>query len=160
MSKVHNYKNKVWSQKQKNTRVLFRLAVIWAKEQLKDEKIKRFYKKRVRGAQTANNVAIADYMRNMRVGEFDCTGYKGHPGDTIKVMLKKRFGASSIRFYLIGPGGVILETGKSSCTDKGMTWIYHSTSTSDGLQPAWVKVELIRGPVTFTEEYHLQQGFQ
>jgi len=160
ISNVHNYKNKVWSKKQREIRLLFRLAVIWAKEQLRDEKKKRYYKKRAKGAQTANNVAIADYMRNMRVDQFDCNGYKGKPGDSIRVMLRKSFGAASVRFCILGPGGVILESGNSACCDDGITWTYRSTKEDTEMLARRVKVELIRGPVTFTEEYGVPRGIQ
>src|ERR1017187_9635071 len=63
VSNVHDYSNAVWSPAQKLNRWDFGMAVRWAKVALKDEKTYRHYKKRRKGAQTAYNVAIGEYIR-------------------------------------------------------------------------------------------------
>jgi hypothetical protein len=66
MSNVHDYSNAVWSPAQRQIRWDFGMAVRWAKVALKDEKTYRHYKKRRKGAQTAYNVAIGEYIRQQR----------------------------------------------------------------------------------------------
>ena len=158
MSNVADYSNRVWSQPQISNRYKFREAVRWAKYRLKDEKILRHYRKRAKGGQNAYNAAIADYMKNLRVKEVDSTGYTCHQGDTIRVMLKKKFGATSVRVNIIGNGGIILETGLATCTDNGFTWAYKAKVTETGSRPH-LTVELIRGPVSYTESFSLAKGF-
>ena len=158
MSNVADYSKRDWSTLQRSNRMKFREAVRWAKYSLKDEKIRRHYKKRAKGGQNAYNIAIADYMKNLRVKEVDSTGYTCHEGDTIRVFLKKKFGATSVRVNIIGNGGIILETGLATCTDKGITWTYKAKVTDAGSRPH-MTVELIRGPVSYTESFSLAKGF-
>jgi hypothetical protein len=66
MSNVHDYRNAVWSPAQKRNRLDFSMAIRWAKYALKDPKTYRSYKKRCKGAQTPYNVAIGEYMRQLK----------------------------------------------------------------------------------------------
>ena len=66
MSNVHDYSNAVWSPAQKLNRLDFGMAVRWAKVALRDEKTYRHYKKKRKGAQTAYNVAVGEYIRQHR----------------------------------------------------------------------------------------------
>ena len=160
MSKVHDYRRKVWSKAQEDGRRRFRLAVRWAKVQLMDEKKLRYYRKRAKGTQTATNVAIADYMKNLRLSGVDCNNYHGTAGDIIRMTLKKQYGASRVRVYILGPRGVTIETGEAGTTDNGTTWNYRTGPRDPLIRPESITVELIRGPVTFSEEWRLPKDFQ
>jgi len=160
MSAVHDYSQKVWSPAQTEGRRRFKLAVRWAKEQLKDETKLKYYRKRARGAQTATNVAIADYMKNLRTREVDCSNYHGAKGDTLRIILKNPMVVSRVRVYILGPGGVTIESHDLSSADHGTTWICTAGTGQTTVCPETLRVDLIRGPITFTENFRLPRGFQ
>ncbi len=159
MSNVADYSKRKWSILQRSNRMKFREAVCWAKNRLKDEKILRHYRKRAKGGQNAYNVAIADYLKNLRIREVDATGFTGHRGEAIRVMLRKKFGAASVRLHIIGLGGEVLETGTAACTGDGLTWAYIVRTVNPGPKLS-MRVELGRGPVSITESFRLPTGFQ
>jgi len=160
MSAVHDYSRKVWSQPQKDGRRKFKRAVLWAKEQLKDDVKRKHYRKRARGAQTATNVAISDYMKNLRVREVDCTSYHGACGDSIRITLKNPLAVSRVRVYILGRGGVTIATTEPNNAEGGATLICKPRPDDHAAQPVCLRVELIRGPVALSETFQLPVGFQ
>ncbi len=160
MSKPPDFSHVKWSQAQVKNRERFSEAVHWARIELREETKRRHYLKRARNGQTAMNVAIGDYMRNLRVMEADWSGCRGAAGDMIRVVLGKRYGASAVRFTLSGPGGEVLQAGMGKVSKDGITCTYMLTENIPAYMPLKIDVELIRGPVTITEDYRLPDGFQ
>jgi hypothetical protein len=66
MSNVHDYRNAVWSPAQKLNRLDVSKAIRRAIYALKDPKTYRYYKKRCKGLQTPYNVAIGEFMRQIK----------------------------------------------------------------------------------------------
>ncbi len=160
MSKPPNVSRVVWSKAQKDNRVRFQLAVNWAKNQLVDENKRRHYLRRAKSGQNAMNVAIGDYMRNLRVMEADWSGCRGVAGDMIRVALGKRYVASAVRFTLSGPRGEVLQSGMGKVSKDGITWNYKLTESLPATKNLKISVEVIRGPVSITENFWPPDGFQ
>ena len=66
MSNVHDYRNAVWSPAQKLNRLDFSKAIRRVIYALKDPKTYSYYKKRCKDLQTPYNVAIGDFMRQIK----------------------------------------------------------------------------------------------
>ncbi len=160
MSKPPDFSRVVWSEAQKDNRVKFQLAVNWAKNQLVDENKRRHYLKRAVNGQNAMNVAVGDYMRNLRVMEADWSGCRGAAGDMIRVALGRRYGAAAVRFTLTGPGDEVLQAGMGKVSKDGITWNYRLTENLAATKGLKISVELIRGPVSITENFWPPDGFQ
>jgi len=156
MSNIHDYSNMVWSLRQRENRSYFRLAVIWAKTVLADEKTYRYYKKKAKGAQTAYNMAISDYMkhRNLMIDMSQCTVGEG---GKICFKMNHHFGASSATIILRGESGQVLESGAAKI--KGMGYEYKVSRLDRGQKSISVKVILHRGPAEFTRIFSIPKEF-
>jgi len=158
MSALHDYSRKVWSPAQVEGRNRFKLAVRWAKEQLRDEKKRRYYQKKAKRGQTATNVAIADYMKNLRVKKVDFVDTRG-TGEEIRLMLKNPAGAAKIRVYVVGSSGVIINSGYACNQDHGSCWSYKPDKRISLQNARQLIIEMVNGPVSFSEFHHLPVQF-
>ncbi len=78
----------------------------------------------------------------------------------IRVVLGKRYGAAAVRFTLSGPGGEVLQAGMGKMSKDGITWTFMLKENIPANRALKIDVELIRGPVSITEDYRLPDGFQ
>ena len=159
MSNVHDYRDMVWSQAQVENRRNFSMAVKWAKSVMTDERIYLYYKKKAKGAQTPYNVAIGDYMKQLKL-KVDLGSYRAGEGGTVTFRMKHFFGESSVSISLLGPGSQEIENGPARNTDHGYGWCYTIKGSDSRMTPGSVKVTLFRGPVSFTRTFALSQEFQ
>jgi hypothetical protein len=153
VSNIHNYANAKWTKAQVANRDHFRLAVKWAKSVLSNEKVYRYYKKKAKGAQTAYNVAIGDYMKHLKL-QSDFSRYGGAEGGRIRFSLDSIFGASSVKVSLKSKGHEV-ESGLAKATDNGHAWVYDVKKTDPAKLPSRVSVTLFRGPVPYTCDFFI-----
>jgi len=158
MCKLHDYSNMVWSGRQQDNRKYFRRAARWAQSVLVDEKVKRYYKKKAKRGQSAYNMAIADYMKTVRL-EADFRFYDCLKGGKMKFSMKHVFGASSAEVIISGPGGIVIERGPAKMTDKGFGFEYNANPEVD-VKLRYVQITLHRGPVALTRTFDFLKEFQ
>ena len=154
VSNIHDYTNAKWTEAQVANRDKFCLAVKWAKSILSNEKVYRYYKKKAKGAQTAYNVAIGDYMKHLKL-QSDFSQYGGAEGGRIRFSLDSIFGASSVTVSLISGGNHVTESGPAKATDNGHAWVYDVKKTDPAKMPSSVSVTLFRGPVPYTSDFFI-----
>jgi hypothetical protein len=61
--------NRKWSKAQKDNRLRFHDAMVYARKALNDPDTLNYYQKKAKGMQTVWNVAVADYMKNPGIKE-------------------------------------------------------------------------------------------
>ena len=157
LCKIADYSKIVWTPAQRQNRINFRLAVDWAKTALKDEKTYRYYKKKVKGWQTPYNLAIGDYMKNIKL-KCNLSQYDRIRGGNIHLEMPYQFGASSATVSLYGPGGRVIGSGPAKFTDRGLGYAYEVNGV--GENPEYFKVTLFRGPVGYTSKFDFPKEYQ
>jgi len=159
MCKPHDYSKKIWTGAQKENRRNFKLAVIWAKSALLNEKVYRYYKKKARGWQTATNMAVRDYMKHLNL-EMDMSQYKVGKGGKIIFKSKSDFGASSVNVELRNEFRNKIQTGSATITDKGKRYEYQVINLQPGEKLHEIVVYMHRGPVEFFRLFKIPNEFQ
>jgi len=158
LCKLHDYSKAIWTTKQNQNRGNFRKSARWAQEVLKDEKVKRYFKKKAKGGQSAYNMAIKDHMRQLSL-EADFSQFDLNIGGKINFRMKHEFGASYVEVRLIGPGEVVIERGMAKSTEKGFGWEFNAKGGYEGT-PYKVEIVLHRGPASFTRTFYFPKPFK
>lgn len=101
--------NVIPSEKQTNEKLKFRMAMAFAKRELKNPAVKEAYKKKAKGMQRAHNVAVSDYYNPPIIGDVKIETNHGDP--LIKIVAWDDFQVVSVEVEWFDGEGVLIETG-------------------------------------------------
>jgi hypothetical protein len=123
-SKAPDYSKMKWSKAQQENRKRFRHATAHAKRELLDPEVRQYYQNRAKPGQTANNVAIADFMLKPEVDDIDVKNYKGEEGNTIKVTVRHNLGVAVVIVMILNAIGFEVESGMATRMSAAGNWVY------------------------------------
>lgn len=155
VSVVPDYRNIVWSKAQKANRRRFHDAMEWAKKILEDPKIRAYYRKKAKASQTIWNVAVADYMKKLRVEKVDLEKYQGLEGDMIGVTLFSWYEVSAVMLTIHDAKGNIMDKGPAVMTKECSKWIYTSAVHNLSFRKGWIQVKVSNHVISITECFPL-----
>lgn len=114
------------SERQRQTRVNFKDAAVYAKRVTRDREQKAYYARKAKaiGVRSAYSAAISDYMRGLTIESVDTRRYHGQAGGQIKVTVRKRdFAAKAVNVILKTTAGAVIERGAAVMELNG-GWVY------------------------------------
>ena len=144
-----------WTRNQKANRKRFSKAMAWAVKTLENPEMRRSYLKRRKRGQTIYNVAVADYMKNLRVDNIDLSGYKGRAGDTIVVKAKGAYAVNAIILTILTSQGLLVETMEEQHCGPGNNYVFRTTETNPAYKKSSIVVKVCHLPVSFTHTYRV-----
>lgn len=112
------------SQSQQDVRFRFRLAVIYAKKALANPELADAYAARVRGNQSAFNVAFKDAYFGPQLSNLRTEAYTGQPGQPILVQAVDNFRVTLVKVKIFAADGQLLEEGQAVEDENGYDWLY------------------------------------
>ena len=139
-----------WTRNQKANRKRFRKAMAWAVKTLENPEMRKAYSHRRKRGQTMYNVAVADYMKNLRLDKVDLSGYKGHAGDTIVVKAKGNYAINTIILTILTSQGLLVETLQQSDCEPGNNYGFRTTEENPHYRKSQIIIKLCNFPVTLT----------
>ena len=118
--------NKPETEAQQAQRERFREAAAYGKEAAKNEPV---YAEKADGtAQTAFNVALADFLHPPEIVELDVSGYTGKAGETIRVKARDDVQVKAVNIVIAAADGTLVESGAASAIAGQVDWWSYVTS--------------------------------
>jgi len=130
----------------------FRLAVLYAKKALADSSIKEAYAKAAKPGQTAQNVAVADFLQSPHITHVNTSGYKGHTGDTIVINAIDDFGVVAVKVSILTGNDVVLEEGNAIQSANATEWVYTAVQDNPAVQGSRIIIQAFDLPDNMTEQ--------
>lgn len=120
--------NKPQTEAQAAQRDRFKEAAAYAKEAAKNEPL---YAEKAEGtAQTAFNVALADFLHPPEIVELDVSGYSGKAGETIRVKARDDVQVKAVNVVIAAADGALVESGAASVVAGQVGWWSYVTSAA------------------------------
>jgi hypothetical protein len=104
--------SKPQSEQQRENRMKFKAAALYAKAMMLDPQKKAYYLQKAKKLKLPNayTAAITDYMRKGEIKEVDYSKYNGKAGDIIKIKVhKKHFAVNKVRVMICNNNGTTLQ---------------------------------------------------
>ncbi len=114
--------NKKPSEAQKIRRRRFAQAVKFAQHILLDPDMQAAYKARARDGKPPFIIALADFLNHPVVEEIDASGYKGNPGDLIRVQAIDDFRVVEVTLRITNSDGYEIEAGSCRPGNHAIWW--------------------------------------
>jgi len=131
------------SEAQTAQRDQFREAVTYAKQAAKSEPA---YAAKAEGtAQTAFNVALADFLHPPEIVELDVSGYTGKVGETIRVRARDDVAVKTVNVAIAAADGTLIESGAAAAAAGVPGWWAYLTkaaATGNGVKVLAVAQDL------------------
>jgi hypothetical protein len=112
------------SESQQEVRFKFKLAVIYAKKAMANPELADAYAARIRGNQSAFNVAFKDAYYGPELSKLRTEGYTGQPGQPILVQAVDNFRVTLVKVKIFAADGQLLEEGQAVEDENGYDWLY------------------------------------
>lgn len=74
--------------------------------------------------QTAQNMAIADFMNSPQIHRVDISAFTGQPGGKIRVLATDNFRVMTVAISILNPDGTVTEAGTALSEPNSDFWIY------------------------------------
>jgi hypothetical protein len=126
MSKRPDCSRVVKSAAQKANMKRFAAATVYGKKVLNDPKLRERYNKKKKKYQSIWNAAISDFLTKPKVNNIDLKGYRGLPGNEIKISARDRFKFEAVIVTILNILGLVIESGPALVrpSSEGMEWDY------------------------------------
>jgi hypothetical protein len=121
------------SVQQKENRLRFKMATMFAKSMMKDPQKKAEYQEIAKKQKLPNayTAAITEYMRKPEIKEVDLKAYSGKENEEIKVEARKKgFDIEVVEVIVANEKGQVVEQGKALKVGHS-EWLYKTTRTTD-----------------------------
>jgi hypothetical protein len=121
------------SVQQKENRLRFKMATMFAKSMMKDAKKKAEYQEiaKKQNLPNAYTAAITEYMRRPEIKEVDLKAYTGKENEEIKVEARKKgFDIELVEIIVANEKGHVVEQGKAIKVGPG-EWLYKTIRTTN-----------------------------
>jgi hypothetical protein len=135
VSRLPDYSNMKWSKRQKQTRIRFRDASRWARENLERPEVAQYYRKLTKRGHARYNRAISDYMKRLRVTIRDLDHYQGIPGDTISIRIPDINRVVRVQVMIYNRKSELIDHGEAVMDQHSGNFIFIASA----LNPLWKK---------------------
>lgn len=137
--------------KQKEHRAKFQEAVIYAKAAVKDPSIQDGYKEEAKEkGLSANNIAVADFLKAPQIESIDLSGYKGKKNDLIKIKAYDDFKVEKVTVKIENADGTLVEEGNAAV--EGLYWVYKAKENNADLSGDKITVRAYDVPANMSEK--------
>jgi len=158
MSRLPNFTGRKWSKAQKDNRKRFRIASAHAKRELLDPEVREYYRKRAKPGQTANNVAISDFMLKPEIDDIDVKNYKGKEGNPIKVTVRHNLGVAAVIVMILNATGLEIESGMAIKMSATGDWVYMAKVPNPAFQGGRVVIRVSYPPGNMVSTFQQLDG--
>jgi hypothetical protein len=141
-----------WSKAQEENRMRFRQAMDWARQTLEDPDKRAYYCKKAKITQTPWNLAVADYLKNLRVMPPDLSQYRGQVGDTIAIKPYNSLKVTAIMVTIFDVEGAPVEQGPAVASGKHFSRVYRAGVANPSFNRGHLMVT-VSNPVASISEY-------
>ena len=152
VSSIPDFSSVKWSKAQEENRLRFRHAMDWARQTLDDPVKRAYYCKKAKATQTPWNLAVADYLKNLRVMPPDLSHYRGQEGDIIGLTPYLPLKVNAIMVTIFDAGGALLEQGPAEATGENCRWVYSAGVANTAFDRGHLLV-IVSNPVASVSEY-------
>jgi hypothetical protein len=91
---------------------------------LSDPELTAAYDSKAKPGQSARNVAVADFFHAPDIHDVDVTGYRGLPGDVIRIEVTDDFMVKAVKVVITRADGTPVEEGYATQEPAGYVWKY------------------------------------
>jgi hypothetical protein len=105
----------------------FQRAILYSTGVLSDPELAEAYAAKAKPGQSARNVAVADYFHAPDIEVIDVTGYRGLPGDVIRIEATDDFKVREVKVVICRADGTPVEEGYATQEPAGYEWKYVAT---------------------------------
>jgi len=152
VSSMPDYRRIRWSKAQTENRVRFRRAMNWARETLDDPVKRAYYSRKSDATRTPWNLAVADYLKNLRVRPPDLSHYRGKEGDIIGITPYRPLKVTAIAVTIFNERGAPVDQGPAEVSGEHYGWVYRMGVSDPGNGRGHILVT-VSNPVTLLSEY-------
>lgn len=154
MSKRPDCSKVIKSEAQKTNMKRFTAAVIYAKKVLNNPRLREFYRKKRKEHQSIWNAAISDFLSKPKIEKIDINGYKGFPGNVIKIKAWDKFKVEVVNVMILNDAGQLIESGPAvaSPLQGDMEWNYKATVMNFSSTGSRIVVRLTDFPGNVVQE--------
>ncbi len=154
MSKRPDCSKVVKSEAQKANMKRFAAATIYGKRVLNDPNLREKYRKRKKKYQSTWNAAISDFMSKPKVKDIDLKGYRGLPGNEIRISALDRFKFEAVIVTILNIPGQVIESGRAFArpSSEGMEWGYKAAVMNPSYKGGKVVVRVVDLPGNVVQE--------
>jgi len=126
LSKMPDCSRVVKTKAQKANMKRFAAATIYGKKVLSDPRLREKYRKKKKMYQSIWNAAISDFMLKPKVDAIDVKGYKGLPGNEIRISARNRYKFEAVIVTILNILGLVIESGPAVArlSSDSMEWDY------------------------------------
>ncbi len=117
-------RNRIATPSQKKHQRRFQEAVIYARNVMEDENLKAAYALKIKGNQSAFNVALADFLNAPDIDEVDVSQYDGTKGSPIVVKVVDDYEVAQVIVSIFKDDGTMVEEGTATLAGNGLDWLY------------------------------------
>ncbi len=115
---------------QQAVREKFAEGIIYANGVVAVEATKAVYQAKVKGNQTAYNLAVRDFCKAPQITKCDIDKYTGQPGDEITIRAVDDFKVESVKLVIKDSTDSIIEEGPAILSVNKADWIYTATTAN------------------------------
>lgn len=119
--------------RQQEVRELFGEGIIYARGVIADPAIKALYQSKVKGNQTAFNLAVSDFCKAPEITKYNVSRYAGQIGDIISVRAVDDFRVEWVKLTITDSADTLIEEGTAVLSPNGADWIYTATVLNPSL---------------------------
>ena len=151
VSKVPKERTGELTDKQKQHKLKFQKAVLYAKSVLADPAKKEMYEEMADASKgiTTYNVAVADLLNAPDIETIDLSEYEGNIGDNNKITVTDDFQVVSVTVRIENADGTLVEEGVA--IDSGAEWVYTATVANPDLSGDKITVKATDNPDNMSE---------
>lgn len=151
VSKAPKSKTVEDSPKQKEHKLKFQRATLYAKSVINNPDLKQMYSAKEDNAKgmSTYNVAMKDFFNAPEIQSTDLTAYTGKKGDIIKIIAVDDFAIKAVSVKIESADGSLIEEG--TATDSGYEWIYTATVNTANLTGTKIIISAIDHPANLTQ---------
>jgi hypothetical protein len=154
MSKRPDCSKVVRSAAQRSNEKRFAAAVIYGHTVLNNPRLREYYRKKRKEHQSIWNAAISDFLSRPKIEKIEVNGYKGFPGNVIKIKAWDKFKVDVVNVMILNEAGQLIESGPAvaSPLSGGMEWDYIATVMNPCLKGSRVIVRVVDLPRNVVQE--------
>ncbi len=119
--------------RQQEVREIFSEGILYAKTVIADELTKALYQAKVKGNQTAFNLALSDFCKAPQITKYNVAEYAGQAGDKISIRAVDDFKVEWVKLQIKDCAGSTIEEGTAVLSANGADWIYIATAANPTL---------------------------
>jgi len=105
----------------------FKIATLWAKNELMDPVQLAAYRAIAKNGKTAFVAAVTDFLNPPKIAEINHSDYAGHIGDQIVILASDELKITKMQLKITDQSGAVLEQGPCQSEGLNISWKYTAT---------------------------------